>query len=246
MTFLHLDGVNRLDEFGEDTCDLLHTIEESFGIEFSADDLNSARTIRELADCISKKLKHSISEQCLSAVVFNRLRCAFIDLFGTPRSAIRPGTPLVNLLPWTVRRRRWRDIQHHLDFLLPTLRWPIWLLVLSAGAVIVSLASVWTSVTSRVGMLSGLALILGGILVWAMVFRLFAPLARAFPRSCNTFGDLVRLALGRNYAKIASQRGKSGDTEVLLVLRQLIAAETGITLEDVNSESYFPEDLNIY
>jgi hypothetical protein len=246
MTFLDADRIQSLNGFGEDTCDLLHTIEASFGIEFSDDELVSSTTIRELGECISRKLEQPASEQCLNVIVFNRLRRAFVDLFDIPRSAINPGTPLGTLMPWINRRRRWHGIQDHLGLILPDLRWPIWPLELSLVIVITLIAPNWTSVTSRGGLLSGIVLALGGVLAWALVLRFLAPLARGFPRSCDTFGDLVKLALARNYGTVASQRGRSSDKEVLLVLRQLIAAETDISLKDVTAESCFPDGLNIF
>jgi hypothetical protein len=84
------------------------------------------------------------------------------------------------------------------------------------------------------------------ILVWAFVLWFLRPLARAFPRSCQTFGDLAKLALAHNYARIASEYGVSPEREVLLALRQLIAAEETIDVEKVAAETRFPEDLKIY
>src|SRR5581483_328919 len=179
----------RLEKFGEDTCDLLRTIEASFGIEFSDAELISSRTIRELGECISRKLKQPISDRCLNAVVFNQLRHAFVNLFDTPRVSIDPQTPLRKLMPWIARRRQWRLIQDHLGLVLPDLRWPIWLAGLSLAIVITVIAPNWTSLTSKGGLLSVLVPVLGGILIWTLILKCLSPLARIFPRSCDTFGD---------------------------------------------------------
>jgi hypothetical protein len=48
---------------------------------------------------------------------------------------------------------------------------------------------------------------------------------REFPSGCETFGDLTKLTLARNYGKISAEYGVSSEQEVLLLLRQLIATE---------------------
>ena len=248
MTLLDADKVQRLDGFGEDTCDLLCTIEVSFGIEFSSDELVSSTTIQKLGECISAKLDHPVSEQCLNAVVFYQLRRAFVDLFGTPRPRIDPGTRLAELMPWIVRRRRWRELQNHLGLVLPDLRCPIWLFGFSLAIAITLIVPIWTRASKGglLGLLAALLLLPSAVLACYLVLRLLTPLARVFPRSCDDFGDLVRLTLARNYAAVASQRGRTSEREVLPVLRQLIAAETGVNMTEITPETRFPEGLNIY
>jgi hypothetical protein len=249
MTLLEADGIQRLEQFGEDTHDLLRVIQASFGIEFTTDDLVRTKTIGELGGCICGKLKHPVSEQCLSAVVFYRLRRAFIDLFDTPRALIKPDKPLLELMPWTDRRKRWRGVQKQLGLVLPDLRWPRWLLCSSlviAGSVSALIVHGLAQTMSNYGIGLGLPVVVIGVLTWALMLKLLSPLARAFPRSCEAFGDLVQLALARGYAAIASQRGGASEREVLLALRRLIAAEIGTDVNKVRPETYFPEGLNIY
>ena len=110
MLLLDADKTQRLNFFGEDTCDLLRTIEVSFGVMFSEDELVEAKTIGELAECISRKMQHSLAEKCLSALVFYQVRRILMSSFGISRAKITPETPLRELLPWKDRRRRWREI----------------------------------------------------------------------------------------------------------------------------------------
>src|SRR5262245_44513910 len=99
MTLLHADIEQRLEAFGDDTCELIQTIEKSFGIEFSGAELASSKSIRDLSARISAKLDHRLTTGCLSAIVFYRLRHAFTTLFDVPRSRIRSGTSLSYLMP---------------------------------------------------------------------------------------------------------------------------------------------------
>jgi hypothetical protein len=249
MVLLEADKIQRLHLFGEDTWDLLHTIEGSFGVKFAEDELVQTKTIRELAVRIRKKLEHPLAEKCLSAVTFYKLRRTFITLFNIPRARITPETSLRELMAWNDRRRRWREIQDHLRFVLPELRWPLWLVALSVAVVgfAFTLPVVgWARLASFAGSASGLFTFLAAICVWVLLLKLLSPLARTFPRSCESFGDLVKLTLARNYARIASEYGVSNEQEVLQALRQLISAEQSIDLREVAPDTLFPEGLKIY
>lgn len=246
MLALEAERTQRLKLFGEDTFFLLRTLEESFGIKFTEDDLVQAKSVGELADCLSKKLEQPVSRQCLSALVFYRLRRTFMSVFSTPRAKITPSTSLHELMPWKDRKRQWLGIQNHLNFVLPQLTWPLWLVALSLLIVGLVLALPGLARLGSFGSASVLLKIVAAICVWVPVLVLLSPLARTFPRSCETFGDLVKLTLARNYAKIASEHGASFEREVLQALRQLIAAEEGIDVKEISAETLFPEGLHIY
>jgi hypothetical protein len=246
MLLLDADKTQRLNLFGEDTCDLMRTIEVSFGVMFNEDELVEAKTIGELAGYISRKMQHPLSEKCLSTLVFYQVRRALINSFGISRARITPETPLRELMPWKGRRRRWREIQNQLRFVLPELRWPLWLVALSFVVVAAVFWLGWNRLVSFAGSASGLFTFFGAICAWILLLKLLATFARTFPRSCETFGDFVKLLLARNYAQIASMHGWSSEREVLLVLRQLVAAEVSIDVEKVDSSTLFPEGLKIY
>jgi hypothetical protein len=175
MFLIEADKTQRLKLLGEDTCDLLGVIEASFGVKFTEDEFVEAKTIRELAGCIVSKLEHPLSEKCLSAVVFYRLRRTFIRLFDISRAKITPETPLRELMPWRDRKRQWRRMQEHLRFVLPELRWPLWLVALSLMVVISVFMLEWTRLVSFAGSAVGLLTVLSGFLAWAFLLKLLAP-----------------------------------------------------------------------
>lgn len=88
-------------------------------MKFSEDELVHATTIGTLAHTVFAKLEHPVSPQCLSAVMFYKLRRAFIELFGIPRAEIALATTLYGLMPWVTRKKQWRTIQNHLNYVLP-------------------------------------------------------------------------------------------------------------------------------
>jgi len=249
MFLLEGDKLLRLELFGEDTRELLQTIEASFGVKFTEDDVVRAVDIRALASCVYKKLTLPMSEKCLSAATFYRLRRTFVSLFSIQRVNITPQTSLATLLPWKVRKERWRRLQGHLRYALPTLGMPYWELALSIVLVAVFFtlpAFGWQRLASYAGSMSGLFTFFAALCLWVVVLVLLSPLAREFPRGCETFGDLTKLTLARNYGRISSEYGVSSDQEVLDLLCHLIAAEEGLDIRKVTPETRFPEGLNIY
>jgi hypothetical protein len=234
-----------LDLVPEDLEDLVRVIEASFGISLTERELCKANSIGGLAACVSQKMSNPQIFQCLSAVVFYRLRPTFITSFDIPRSAIKTETPLPTLMHWMTRRKRWREVQDALEVELPQLRYPVW--VVAASIIITGFVfwTEWSRLTALTGKASPLVVILGALFLWAVLLRLLAPLARTFPRSCGTFGDLTKLTLGRNYGKISSERGGwSSEREILLVLRQLIAAETNIAVDNFLPETAIFEEID--
>jgi hypothetical protein len=246
---LDADKIQRLEPFGEDTWDLLHVIQDSFGVEFTADDLIAANTVGKLGECISKKLMGPRINRCLSAVVFHRLRRAFVDLRSVPRQKIHPDTGLDELLPWSRRTGQWEALRQKSELILPDLTYPGWLV---GALLLVSTAAAWTFAgwfrkipTTELTTFVGLATLVVCILSFVFLMRLTRPIARAFPRSCSNLGDLVRITVARNHASVASQFGGISPRELFSVLRQLIAMEVGCKVDKVSEETVFPQGLHI-
>jgi hypothetical protein len=247
MLLLDGDKVERLRLFGEDTCLLVGTIEDSFGMKFTEDELIRAKTLGALAEIIFKKIEHPVGSQCLSAIAFYKLRRAFIEIFHTSRAKIAPATALYELMPWKTRKKQWRNLQDHLNYVLPPLTWPIWLVVFAlflAGSTLYLLFD--SKMSKAFGAAAALVGIIAAITVLVLVAVVLSPLAREFPRSCGTFRDLARLVLARNYGKMAARHGMSSEKEVSQSLLQLVAAETAADVEKLSSDTLFPEDLHIY
>jgi hypothetical protein len=244
---LDADKVQRLQLFGEDSCDLVSTIEQSFGVMFSEDELDQATTIGTLARIVFVKLKHPVGPQCLSAVMFYKLRRAFIELFDIPRTQIVPEKSLYELMPWTTRKKQWRTVQNHMNYVLPPLTWTVWLLALWLFLASTTLYVLFGSKMLR--MLGAASVVVGAIgvvSVLVLVAVILNPLGRGFPRTCETFGDLVKLALAHNYGKMAATHGMSSEKEVLQSLLRLVAAETATDIENLSPDTLFPEGLKIY
>ena len=95
MGLLDADKVQRLENFGDDTCDLLEIIERSFAIEFSDDELVAAETVGLLGECITKKVgpADSGSSRRAPIEVFAGLRQLIATQIGMKEERITPATP---------------------------------------------------------------------------------------------------------------------------------------------------------
>jgi hypothetical protein len=247
MTLLDADvkfeREQELADVGEDTWELFETIEDSFGVDLGDYRSLCGLTITEIAREVSKKADYPDRERCLSAVVFYRLRRSFEKLFNTPRTAIRPATPLGNLLPWKNRRAQWKMLQEDLGLALPGLVFPGWALSLS----IVCPAALLISLRAFCGFpLDIFAIFIYSILLIIPTAKALLPFARILPSGSETFGGLAKVVLARNYAAFAKQHGSSSESDVLSALQQLIATEMVRGLEEIPPYTIIPQGLNIY
>ena len=241
------DKVQRLRLFGEDSTELVGTIEEAFGIKLSEDDLIQVETIGALAHIILAKLEQPVTQHCLSAVMFYKLRRTFIESFDIPRAKIVPATSLYALMPWKNRKKHWREVQDRLNYTLPQLGWPLWLValwLLLTGSTLHFLFGL--KILRALGVASVSLGIIASVSVLVLMAVVLSPLGREFPGSCKTLGDLVKLFLARNYGKLAAQHGMSSKAEAAQSLLQLIASETGSDVDKLSLETAFPQGLHIY
>jgi hypothetical protein len=88
--------------------------------------------------------------------------------------------------------------------------------------------------------------VIGVVSVLVLMPIILNPLGRGFPRNCKTFGDLVKLALARNYGKMAATHGMTSEKKVVQSLLLLVAAETATDIEKLSPDTLFPEGLKIY
>lgn len=227
-------------ELGEDTWELFELIEKSFGVTLDYAALLGS-SVRDIAKLIAQQSTTPDSEKCLTAAVFYLLRREFVLGLGVPKISIRPEASLTTLLPWNRRKACWRMLEKHLQLELPALTMPAWLfvstLLLSVGAGFLFWEVAWKNIF-WMGIFT--------ISAWIALLRATVPLGRAFPYGCATFGDLVKLILGRNYAKLSTRFGGASPALITTLLIQLIAAETGIDPDEIAPETRVPQGLNIY
>jgi hypothetical protein len=227
---------------GEDTWELFKNIESAFGIDLGDYRSRCGTTIRELAAKVEELAKYPSADKCLTAVAFYRLRRT-LQQFGFGRSTIRPATPLRQLLPWKNRQKRWQQVRDELRLKLPSLIYPRW-------ALFIALFGPATCLTAMkaFGRIPLSVISIFGLSVALVIPAIFAsiPFARKLPPGCDTCGGLAEVILALNYAAIAAENGSQRGAEVLWALRQLVATEMVMAIEEVSPDTRIPQDLNIY
>lgn len=137
----------------------------------------------------------------------------------------------------------WLQMRDHLGLELPGLVLPrcaLFLALFGPATILICMKVFW-----------GIPLSVASILFLSVVLVLPAlftsiPLARTLPPGCNTCGGLAERILARNYAAFAIKNGSLRGAEVLWTLRQLVATEMVMNIEEVSPDTRISQDLDIY
>jgi hypothetical protein len=126
---------------------------------------------------------------------------------------------------------------------LPGLLYPRWALLLALfgpATILVCMRAFW-GIPLSVASIFGLSVLLAIPAIFAST-----PFGRTLPPGSDTCGGLAEVILARNYAAIATENGSRRGAEVLWALRQLVATEMVMNIEQVSPDTRIPQGLNIY
>lgn len=214
---------------GTDEMAMIAEVEDEFEIEVSDSDAEQSRTVGKLVDVVHSRLRQNPDDPCSSQHGFYVVRRHLTRRLELPRSAIRPGTRLEELLPRTTRHAVWPELIRALGSqrsdraALVRSRWlsRTVFLLLPAAAFLVTLA------------LTSFHLWWLGILLALGVARLGARMTRSckidFPPGMSRAEDLIRLVETRD-GKIWSRE------EVVERVRQIAVEQFGVRPEPVALE----------
>jgi len=96
---------------GLDLIEFVMDVEKVFQFRFPDDDMNDLTTPRRLIDYLTAHLPTAAEHRCPSQRVFYRLRSAVSARLGCPRSALRPDTSLLALIPAQERATTWEGVR---------------------------------------------------------------------------------------------------------------------------------------
>lgn len=225
---------------GLDSVEILLEVEDTFNITIPDEEAASISTVGELHDSILRKMPGISSKTpCGSQRAFYQLRRGLTHCFGTKRRKIRTGTPSEEVIPRENRRELWKTFGSHLQFRIPELVRPVWLVrVLSAVTLVVFALCVTIAI-------SGHFLLAASLLGAAGYFLAVStrPLAVEFSSNCRTVGGLAQWLLQENYGRLFEDQ--HSEAEVWDILCTIISEQLGAEKEGLKPETNFAKDLNL-
>jgi hypothetical protein len=214
--------------------ELVIEVEERFGISIPDADAEKIDTVGRLTDYVLAATTQRQSSICQTSRAFYKVRKALTEQFGIPRPQVQLETHLVDLLPLTNRRKQWACLSSSLEvrpqLVLSRLVCAIWIFttILTFAAVLAISKSPF------------LLIILTPV-IFALAYRASRPFADQFPKGMETVKEL---------SLIACKLPKNGDgsftrPDVVLMIRSIVSAQTGVPMEKLTRETHFIRDLKL-
>ena len=233
---------------GLDLVELVIEVEKTFDINILNADAEKIITVGQLYDYVLAKLPAQETDRCLSAAAFYRFRLALSVQFGVDRRAVHPSTLVASIVPEPKRRSDWRLLGQRLDWRLPSLVRPAWMIVALMGL----LAGWILAVIAASGWAGGIAVgalpvastgVFGAILLSVTAYHLTTPFATRFPDDCSNVRGMVKSSLLRNYGKLSMKGPGWNRQEVWDCLRAIIVQQLGVPAERVVESAEFVKDF---
>ena len=219
---------------GLDGVELVLAVEEEFGISIADEDAENLQRPRQLADYVSAKLnvKDNQGQRCLSQMAFYRLRAALVSQLGCSRQDIKPETELRTLFNHDVRRQ-WRLLGEAVGpGIFPSLKCkPRILWATRAIWLLGGLYTLWQAMS--LSWLLIIALVLGAIAIW-----ICTRWADQIPAQYREVKDLLPFVQLVSLEKLTPE-------VVLNRVIQIVATQTGISVDKISPDAHFINDLGI-
>jgi acyl carrier protein len=239
---------------GLEIVEIVMELEDHFGVRLEDDAMSRTRTVGDLARLVTERLPMvEAGAVCLTARTFYQVRGVMEAEAKLPRRVVRPSAKLEEILPRGQRRRAvWRAMSRELrnrGLVMAGLTWsrkvkrhmelihPAMLVVWVFGSFTAFLATFWwLALTCMVLVLPALI-----VIVTSRIHRRFE---YELPDGVETVGDLVRRMVPRVVVDTEEQREAAG-VKVLQEVREILARQLNMNLEDVRAESRLVEDLRV-
>ena len=236
---------------GLDLVELVLEVEKTFSITVDERGGPTIATAGDLHCYVLERLGPEDHADCLSNVVFYRLRRALTDTFGFDRARVRPETPVETLLPRKTRLDDWRRLGAALGLTLPALERPGWVYQVVLPAWVVGILTtvflLVILVIDRDGLFYNreplLAAAVVGFVVAVGVEVATRPLERLLPPGCESVRELVEALVSLNFARLSSEQRRWNRDDVWTAVRGIVARVFQLPPEEVTETTRFVQDL---
>ncbi len=225
--------------------DLIHRVEETFGISITPEDVTGLYTVTDLHQLIMQKVNGKVWPACLTAHVFYRLRRALMEQGNVPRHAITPKTTLDQLIPPVNHKAHWKHLRTsvRLDFPPPSrpetvrvvMTWIFWI---GTVALILSGCNDLIPLTDA---------LLGLAAVWGTTYLIYVfskPWLVYFEPGL-TVGALAQQVLVENHQVLGAAPATWSRHAVWERVQLIIAHELGLPIHEIMPQARLVDDLHI-
>lgn len=232
---------------GLDFVEIVMEVEEAFNIKIRDDDVVELRTVGDFQHYICAQFEAKKSQRCASTTAFLRLRRALMAAAGIDRKEIRLESSVPELVPSSIRRSVWNQIEAEMEMRLPELRRPGWL----------SFAFFFSSILAFVSFLVALItfgdpssthlwwVLLLSIMAICMAYRATLPFATCLGDDCATIRGMTKKVLEYNIGKIMRSDGIDGQASDVVYqhLVNMLSEQLGIPKDKIRPDSSIVDDL---
>lgn len=225
---------------GLEGVELIMSIEETFGVEFSDEEIFEAVTPRLIGDKIFLKLQKTDEKTCLTQRAFYILRRSLMQLFNLPRDSVKPDTPINDIISPKRQHLAWEQIRSMVQARSwPGLNRPILLIWILSFITIFS--GVLFTISLQANFDLSLSLFIGMLMtiqIGVLSAKVTTPYRTRLPRWCKSIRDIVPYV-------ITSDQIKWTRGQVSQVLKKTVIKQLDINESDYSEDFHFVYDFGL-
>jgi len=210
----------------EDLNDTLRSIEFSFGIQFTDDELTLKLSFGEFCNLIENKITGVNIESCTSQQAFYKLRNAIAAQCNIAATSIFTNTSLLELFPVKQRRRNIKAIEKNLGFKLKVLDTYTFVIIFLGVSFLVFF----------IGLFFNWHLIFG-LLITCMLIWISNKTANQFNET--TVGNLAAKMARNNYLLSRRNQNSFNRNEIVKTVQSIFVEHHGIDMSELTPISMF-------
>jgi hypothetical protein len=229
---------------GMDIVDMVLDVEERFGISLPDVECQNVVTVDDLNQLVFSKLGKADQTKCLTSATFYRIRKVIAETVGIDKRTLKPETQLQELLSIEQRRELWASIGDRLALELPELsRSPGWDRTLFAIPVLSLVVPLVLASMDVLKIEESFTIAVLGTLVTYGLAKATEPLKKYFHPESLILGSLTKTVLALNVGSLTAGQDGLNKNDVYTILLEIIADNTGLSVEEIKPHHAFIDDL---
>jgi len=226
---------------GMDALELVMEVEEAFDISLDDISVEQMETVGQLYEFVLSRTQVARPGKCLTAATFWDVRQAMHCVGVTKRFG--PSCRIEDVLPIVDRRKLWSSLSANMNLDLPNLIRPRWISFCSMVLVVLISMILTICTMAFEGGGGALVFLLLMCVFGCLAFYATAPLATNIATEFDTFRGLVIRMLALNAGELSQRHGPMSQSDIWVVLREIVVDTLGVEVDEVTREASFSKDL---